>query len=82
MKIFLKVGKVAREAEWGQGRKGSSFRDAGGGTFSQRYKEEAGRRPRLHGGEARESPPPREGDTMRLERGEWRSRGPRRARHS
>lgn len=79
MKSFLRVGNTVREEGWGQGRKDGNVRYAGGGAFSQRHKLEDGRRPRLHGEEARSLSTSREkGDTMRLGRAECRrSWGPR-----
>jgi hypothetical protein len=71
------VGKVAREEGWSQGRKDSSFRDAGVRLSAK------GARRRLGGDlgymvRKPETPPPGEGDTTRLERGECRrDQGPR-----
>lgn len=65
----MRAGNIAREEGWGQGREDKNVTDAGGGAFNQRHNPEDGRRPRLHGGEARSPSTSKEkGDTMRLGR--------------
>lgn len=78
MKVFLKVGKVAREVRWGQRRKDSSFRDAGVGLSAKGTGRRLGGDLGCAVGKPGDSPPPGESDTMRLDKGECRrSQGPR-----
>lgn len=65
---FLEGLKYSQRGRMGSGRGDGSFRGAGDGTFSQRYKVEAGRGPMLRGGKVRSLCNSREeGDAMRLD---------------